>query len=57
MSKAITFDTLGVSELLRVQPCGPVEPAPTRWLGIEYIGVNRFNMHFRSGIYPIDQWS
>lgn len=30
MSKAITFDTLGVSELLRVQPCGPVEPAPTR---------------------------
>ncbi|CKH41270.1 Uncharacterised protein [Mycolicibacterium smegmatis] len=58
MFKAITFDTLAGSELLRVQPCSPRYSRPHEVrLDIEYIGVNRPGMHFRSGIYPIEQWN
>ena len=54
MSEAITFDTVGGPEILRVRPWHPAEPKPHEVrLDIEYIGVNRPDLHFRSGIYPI----
>lgn len=54
MSEAVTFDTVGGPDVLRVGPWHPAEPGPREVrLDIEYIGVNRPDMDFRSGIYLI----
>ena len=59
MFKATTFDTVGGPEFAAgsvLRRPGRAGPHAVR-LDVEFIGLNRPDMRFRSGIYPIGQWS